>query len=251
MSHDVEQATYRDFTRDNYRRLIRLAKAKYPFATYAAVSLAERFVLWRHDVDMSVHAAAKLAGIEADEGVVATYFLMVRGRYYNLFERPVRDRVRSILALGHHLGLHFELGSPEPADAADLEADLAQERRWLEELFGVEVRAFSFHDPTPAALSCCAFRYAGMVNCYAEAFRTAVGYCSDSNGCWRHRRLEDVLLAGAEERLQVLTHPEWWQEEPMAPRRRVHRCIDGRAERLKQFYDERLRELNRPNLGGD
>ena len=244
----VAQYHFDDFTRENYRRLVSLAASRYPVRTYANLDLQGRFVLWRHDVDMSMHAAEKLAQIEADAGVRATYFLLPHCHYYNLFEPEIRDGIRRIVKLGHEIGLHFDLSFHAIATVTELEARLSMERRWLEELFERPIHAFSFHDAGAFVASCREFRYAGMVNCYATAFQGDIGYGSDSNGYWRHRRLEDVLIAAAEERLQVLTHPEWWQDSPMSPRRRVHRCIDGRAEYLKARYDAGLRAHQRLNI---
>ena len=87
-----------------------------------------------------------------------------------------------------------------------------------------------------------------MINAAAEYFYTDVGFCSDSNGYWRNRRLEDVLREATDERLQVLTHPEMWQDIAMSPRQRVYRCIDGRAQRTKERYEQFLREHSRDNI---
>lgn len=247
----AEAFHYQDFTRRNYRRMLRLARAKYPLTDYANAALDARFLLWRHDVDISLYAAEKLAVIEQEEGVAATYFLLFQSRSYNLQERESRDQVERILALGHSIGLHFEIESHNIASECDLEAALAAERRRLEDLFGVAVAAFSFHDPSPQALSWRKWRYAGMINCYAEPFQTNIGYCSDSNGYWRHRRLEDVLSAASDERLQVLTHAEWWQDEAMSPRRRLHCCIDAIAQRLKDRYDAGVKLAGRLNVDDD
>ena len=246
-----EQYHFADFTRDNYRRLLRLAKTKYPFTTYPKADFGGRFVLWRHDVDMSIHASLKLAEIEADEGVTSTYFLNAHCHYYNLFEPEVRDRVKRIIALGHAIGLHFDHNFHGVNSVPALESALAIERRWLQELYGAEVDAFSFHDPGPFTQTCRADRYAGLINCYSERFHAAVGYCSDSNGYWRHRRLEDVLTAAADERLQVLTHPEWWQDTPMSPRQRVQLCIDGRSAYLTRRYDEGMKIVDRLNVSDE
>jgi hypothetical protein len=51
-----------------------------------------------------------------------------------------------------------------------------------------------------------------------------------------------------EERLQVLTHPEWWVPEPMSPRERVARAIDGRARRQHARYDEIMKAMRRENV---
>ena len=75
------------------------------------------------------------------------------------------------------------------------------------------------------------------------ACATATPYVSDSNGYWRFERLPEVLAAGAHERLHVLTHPEWWQEEAMSPRERILRCIAGRARRRGDRHDPLQRLL--------
>jgi hypothetical protein len=77
-----------------------------------------------------------------------------------------------------------------------------------------------------------------------------VAYCSDSNGYWRFRRLYDVLNEKKDYRLQVLTHPEWWQEKPMPARQRFFRCVYGRANANMQNYDEGLVLDARVNQAG-
>lgn len=247
---EAERYHYADFTRDNYRRLLRLAKERYRFRAYTEISAAdEPFVLWRHDVDMSVHSALRLARIEAEEGVSATYFMHLHSEFYNLLERSVADCVQGILSAGHRLGLHFDAAYYGDRAGREMEPLLAAERALLSDAFGAPVEVFSFHNPDAFTLSCQEWSYAGMVNTYARCFREEVGYCSDSNGYWRFRRLEDVLRAGEDARLQVLTHPEWWQDAPMPPRERIQRCIDGRALRTAEWYDGFLSRAGRQNVG--
>jgi len=224
-----------DFTEAEYDRLVRLACERYRFVSFTNWRDASPgTVLWRHDLDFSVHRALALAQIEADAGVRATYFLSLHSAYYNALENDVAARVHEIVALGHELGLHFDPTfetAREPLDA------LAAERRLLEEVFGVPVSAFSLHNPVVAGWSADADEVAGMVNAYGAGLRERFSYCSDSHGVWRHRSLRDVLEQANDERLHVLTHPEWWVPEPMPPRERVTRAIDGRAARTQDRYD--------------
>jgi hypothetical protein len=245
---NAERYHFADFTRDNYRRLLDLARRTYVCRTYVDFAKDERFVLWRHDVDFSVHAARKMAGIEAEEGVVATYFLHLHNAFYNLLERETTDCVRDILSLGHQIGLHFDTAYHNIADLARLETWLQREARVLEDLFGQPIRVFSFDNPSPFAASCREWQYAGMINTYAEYFQTTVGYCSDSNCYWRFRRLEEVLTSAQDLSLQVLAHPECWQDTVMSPRQRINRCIDGRAEKARLYYATLLEASGRENV---
>lgn len=247
--NNAEKYHFADFTRANYRRLIRLAKERFLFRKYSDFEKQEVFVLWRHDLDTSPHAARKLALIETEEGIRATYFLHLHNIFYNLLEREIVDCVMEIVSYGHDLALHFDPHFYKVNSRHSLEYYLAMEKRILEDIFGVEVRAFSFHNTDPIILSFKEWSYAGMINAYAAFFRDEIAYCSDSNGYWRHRRLEDVLKDDSIRSLQVLTHPEWWQDEEMSPQEKVQRCIDGRAMRNGEKYEQMLAEFGRENLG--
>jgi hypothetical protein len=239
---------FADFTRENYAALIRLALEKYRPVTYGEACPAGRCVLWRHDLDFSLHAGLKLAEIEAREGMTATYFFLLHSEFYNLLERECITVARRILRFGHRLGLHFDHEFWGVRDEAGLERSLVLEKSLLEEVFHQPVEAFSFHIPDETSARYEADRYCGLVNAYSSYFKTQVGYCSDSNGYWRHRRLAEVLSEGADARLQVLTHPEYWQDSIMSPRERVERCIQGRAEKVRGWYRRVLRETGRQDI---
>jgi hypothetical protein len=245
---NAEQYHFADFTRTNHRRLLQLARQHYVFRTFVDFQRDERFVLWRHDVDLSMHAARRLAEIEAEEQVRATYFLHLHSEFYNLFEKEVFDAVKAIAALGHQLGLHFDAAFSGTSEEAELERLVAIERAFIEDLLGLPLVALSFHIASPFTQTCCRPSYGGLVNANSEYLHSEVGYCSDSNGYWRFQRLEDVLRDGGVPRLQVLTHPGLWQDTVMSPRQRVHRCIDGRAEKTKAWYDRILGVNDRQNV---
>ena len=233
-----------DFTESSYRALVQRAKQRYQFVTFDRAATAGSGVLWRHDIDMSVHRALALAKIERDEGVRATYFVHLHSRFYNALEDAIVDRLRAIVALGHDVGVHFDsrfvTGSITMADA------VAAERATLERACGSRAVALSFHDPDVTAVSD-ATEVAGLVNAYGRTLRERFEYASDSNGYWRFTPLSEVLLS-AGPRLQVLTHPEWWVPEPMPPRARVMRAIEGRAAYLAAKYDAAMTDVGRDNI---
>jgi hypothetical protein len=239
-----------DFTMAFFRRLVRLARERYPFVSFPEAPHRDHWILWRHDVDASPQRARALARIEGEEGVTATYFIQLGSPFYNPFEGEIRAIQGEIRSLGHRIGLHFDPAPDGVADAARLEERLAFQRGILEDLTGGPVEAFSFHNPGAATAAFAETTYAGMVNAYAPLLTREADYCSDSNGYWRHRPLAEVLRDDTVRRLQVLTHPEWWTEEPLPPRERIIRCVRGRADRVMAWYDGFLRAHGRENLGG-
>jgi hypothetical protein len=102
----MEQYYIEDFTEENYARLLELIPN--PTYFYDEVEKKRSFTLWRHDVDFSVHRALRLAEIETEKEVKATYFFQLGCMFYNLFETEIREKVKKIHAMGHSIGLHFD-----------------------------------------------------------------------------------------------------------------------------------------------
>lgn len=190
--------------------------------------------------------------MEAEAGIVSTYFFQVSSRFYNLFEPEITSIVRKIAALGHDIGLHFDPEILEDDISSDYESMLIFQANLLENLVNKKISVFSLHNPT--TISGFAFDepfYGSLLNATHPSLREKFSYCSDSNGTWRFRPLEAMILDEEITKLYVLTHPEWWQVAPMAPRSRVQRCIEGRATFSLKYYDSLLLTNNRPNIRDD
>ncbi len=240
-----------DFTEANYTSLLLNAKKRYEFITYNSIdkhTTKKEFILWRHDVDFSVHRAFALAKIEKNMGIKSTYFFQLGSAMYNLFEQEIKELVFKIMKLGHEVGLHFDCSQYRINTKDDLEKYLIFEKNIIEKLFDVEIHVFSFHNPTEDVLKNDEYKYANMINTYARYFKEDIVYCSDSNGYWRYERLEDFLTKELHKNRQVLTHPEWWQIEIMSPRARVQRCLMGRMQQGLLKYDNFLRKNGRENV---
>jgi hypothetical protein len=233
----ADQYHFADFTWANYRRLLRLAKKRYRFCGYLEPMDRGRMLLWRHDVDFSMDNAVRCARIEAEEAVATTYFILFHSGFYNLLDAHVRSEVEEIIGLGHHVALHFDADYYGIRDTDDLICALSFERDLIRKLLGCPVEAFAFHMPSVATEEFRDPEYAGLVNATAERFHRDVGFCSDSNGYWRGRRLEDVLREGSDQRLQVLTHPVWWQAEPASPADRLRLSVDESGREMLAWYE--------------
>lgn len=237
-----------DFTIEEYSKLLTLAKKNYTFIRYDEIRLFSNFILWRHDCDFSLNRALRLARIEHQQGIVATYFINFHSDFYNVLEKSQTKIINEIISLGHDIGLHFDTEYYDISSEVELEYKLAFEAQCIEKWFGIAIKVFSFHNPNNYTLTCVKETYSGLINCYSNYLKENASYCSDSNGYWRFRRLRDVLMQAKDKNLQVLTHPDWWQETAMFPRERVHRCIDGRAKNVKANYDTLLKMMGRTNI---
>src|SRR5690349_21641510 len=133
-----------DFTETSYRDIVATALERYAFEPFGSAA-AGVHVLWRHDVDYSVHRAAALARLEAELGARATYFVSLHSDLYNVLEPAVHALLREIAGLGHWIGLHFDVGF---AAAGSLDERAAWEGRLLSEALGVPVGAVSLHNPS-------------------------------------------------------------------------------------------------------
>lgn len=238
-----------EFTEDGFANILDFAVTRFVFLRFGSVSEIPS-LLWRHDVDMSVHRAVALARIEEERGASATYFIRLHAEYYNAFEWPVRNLIRDISLRGHAIGLHFEADPQQDVPDEDvLEERLEAERTILEGLIEGPVGAVSFHDPHIGDLL--RFRrekYAKMDNAYAYLGEAGYVYVSDSNGYWRFRGLAEVLAENTAGNIHVLTHPEWWTPSPMPPRARMQRCAEGRAAAVESHYDALLAQEGRINV---
>ena len=241
---------FKDFTEKHYTDILNEAKKHYKFIFFGMPSDTPHILL-RHDLDTSVYRALKLARIERKCGVLSTYFLRLHSDFYNPLEKETHSMMRAIIDMGHRIGLHFDAefyGSI--VNKKKLDALLLRERQLIEEWFNVDVLAVSFHNPQATGLmGFNANSYCGMVNAYGGEVMRTHKYVSDSNGYWRFDRLYDVIYGRKYRHLQVLIHPEWWDEEPKTPKQRIRDIIEYRAQSSMNEYLNLLESAGRPDVG--
>ena len=229
-----EKYHFDDFTLENYQRLIRLAKENgFQFILHKDVFVPERKdIIWRHDVEFEPDIALRMAIIEHEEGVVASYFFQLHSPFYNLFDEHYSRAFQRIASLGHHVGLHFDCRYWGIDSEKQLDEYITLDRQYMERNLGVEIDTFSFHNTTPFTQSCLDYCYGGLINVYSSFFKEHYNYCGDSLGYWRFDRLEDVLNDEKVQHLQVLTHDGNWVDEVLSPRKRFAKLMHDHADRL-------------------
>jgi len=175
------------FDLDHYRELLEAAQAGgYRFAFFEDEP-EERTVILRHDVDLSLDAALRMAELEADAGAQATYFLMTGSVFYNLGSHEGEQALARLRELGHRVGLHAVY------PRLDLDSRFDSVIAW--------------HNPDPEYMRA---PVEGAINVMQDPWFQPQTYRSDSNQHWRSGCPHEELRAGAFPWLQLLTHPEIW-----------------------------------------
>jgi hypothetical protein len=207
-----------DFSLEHYRELLRAArKGGYRWATFDAEPKTGDLFL-RHDVDLSLDAALRVAELEAEEGAVATYFLLTESVFYNLASSEGRAAVDRLRSLGHRVGLHAVWPGAR-----------------LDERFDPVV---AWHNPDPEYMSA---PVEGAVNVMQAPWFAPETYRSDSNQRWRHGCPHEELAAGGFPWLQLLTHPEIWAYPGETMAATMHAMLDAERERrVEQLRADRI-----------
>lgn len=245
-----EKYNFGYFTIAHYREIVQLAKNQgFEFILHKDEYQPERKdIIWRHDVEFSPDIALKMAMIEHELGVKATYFFQIHSEFYNTLERYMSDILYKIKDLGHHIGLHYDSHYYNVNDEETLERTLRIDKTYFEQVFNLELDTFSFHETTSFILGCQKETYGGMLNVYSKKIKDNYQYCADSTGFWRYEVLDEVLCDEKVRHLQVLTHDAMWSEEVLSPRQRVRTSIQANADRVKARYDQILIDFGAKNI---
>jgi len=202
----------------HYRELLEAARAGgYRFAAFEEGPTPGDLFL-RHDVDLSLDAALRMARLEADAGATATYFLMTQSVFYNLASNEGAATVATLRELGHGVGLHGVYPNAR-----------------LDERFDP---VLAWHNPDPDYM---AAPVDGALNIMGARYFDPATYRSDSNQRWRHGCPHDELRAGAFPWLQLLVHPEIWVYDGATMGESMRSMLDAERERrLALLAEDRI-----------
>lgn len=214
----------------SYRDLILPFKELgYQFVTFPELAAPSGQIALRHDVKFDTGAAVKIAEIEAELGVRATYFFGLRFNFYNLLSKQNLDNVRRVMELGHETSIHFD-----PTIYDDFRAGLAMEAGLWQAIFGQSVKMVSLHRPSPY------FQeldepIAGIDHVYQRKYFRDVKYFSDSRGEWRFGHSHDSAEFKAGASIHLLTHPIWWIIDGANANEKFQAYVD--RDQARMIYD--------------
>ena len=197
----------------DYRDLLdAIAAGGYRYAWFDEEPRPGRLFL-RHDVDLTLDAALRMAELEAGLDVTATYFLMTESLFYNLASREGVEAIARLRELGHRVGLHAVHPNAAPDERFD--------------------PVVAWHNPEPEYMTT---PIPGAVNVMAEPWFDPHAYRSDSNQRWRSGDPRDELRGGGFPWLQILVHPAIWVYEGATMGLTMRAMLNAeKARRLEQL----------------
>jgi hypothetical protein len=164
-------------------------------------------IFLRHDVDLVLDAALRMAELEAERDVSATYFLMTRSVFYNLDSSEGEAALARLRELGHRVGLHAVHPHVDFDDRFE--------------------PVLAWHNPDPAYVN---EPVDGLVNVMTPPWFDRDHYRSDSNQHFRSGDPTDELARGKIEWLQLLIHPEIWAFGGQTMRETMESMLDAERE---------------------
>lgn len=201
------------FSPQGYSAILKHARAEgFSFITFSEKEKVKgsnkKWCLMRHDVDTSLKCALEMGEIEAEQGLRATYFLMLRSPAYNLFSRYAFNVINRLKELGHEIALHFDAAHPAAIDR-NINDTVLEDVRTLSLLSNVEVKTVSFHQPSSDILKG-DLKIESLINTYNKSQMEGWYYCSDSNRVWKEHNAISVFEEDRYSKVQILIHPIWW-----------------------------------------
>ncbi len=229
-SYAVFERLLADFRDAGYRVL------DFPAAFRAASSPAGApILLLRHDIDFDLEKALEMARLEHGLGLRATYFVLLRTGFYNVFSADSTRRIRDVLALGHTLGLHFDHGQyAASANESETAEACRREAGMLSDWFETPIEIVSYHRPQPREIEGRPEGSRPLLNTYMKEVTRSIEYRSDSRGTWRYGHPVESDSFRSRQSMQLLIHPIWWARSPRAPLEVLQDLVRERGDGLER-----------------
>lgn len=236
------------FSLEGYGQLLSAFKdADYSFCLFEEIDYrlekGNPFLVLRHDIDISLRPALQIARIEYEHGVRASYFVLLRSPFYNIFSRSNVEIMLQLHQFGHQIATHIDLAAYDN-DFEKALMEVAVLSRFYPFVNTEVVTLHSTNDLNQIPIE----SFQQLNNAYGAAVRGDVAYISDSTGRWRYGHPLDSEAFKTQKPIQLLTHPIWWIQEGETATQKLERWLysDYLNSRitLKEFLPKLFRLVN-------
>lgn len=213
------------FGKQGYNTLLAdLAAAGYNVRPADQIDDSDRTCWLRHDVDIHLDGCLAFARMEREYGARSCWMVPVTF-CFNVMHGPNRQILRNLVALGHTIGLHYDI------DHTPTLSDLHHQVRVLEAAAGTRVHAITAHKPGHSKRGL-------RQSAYREPYHPE--YVSDSARRWRDDRL--MRLVHERESFMLCTHVEHWMSA--APELTEHFTASVLPNTVRQAHEHAMVTLN-------
>lgn len=195
------------FAYPEYKNFLRTLKANHRVCSLGDWD-GSKAVILRHDIDLDIASAFRLAVIEHELGVPSTYFVMMTAHTYNSWSVENQDLIRRIASFGFEIGLHFDPGAYPECDDAKLKKKVDHEAAMLEMIIDKKIKSVSIHNPSVHGKF---LQFPGYRNAYEKEIFSPDRYLSDSRMIVQHDIYEFIKRV-KDHPIQLLLHPMYYTE---------------------------------------
>lgn len=210
-----------NLTYDHFKECINLGKelgfSFFSFQEFLDKKPKDKFIIMRHDIDLSLKLAVKLAELENSLGLKSTYFVRITG-VFNPFYRENLESIRKISAFGHEIGIHYDSFY---MDESDFKTFFLGQKKSLEIVTKEKIHGASIHKikevNNPDEITKLNFVESKLseldleYDAYSDIFIKDIKFISDSAFKWREGCMCKHIKKKT--KLCILTHPISWSSD--------------------------------------
>src|SRR5437868_3082979 len=142
-----------NFTHGHYFETLKKFKSEgykvLSFEKFLSESEPEKYIILRHDIDLSLDAALRMAELDYEAGCLSTWFFRIHATNYSLFTLNGMKALSRIKQMGHEIGFHYEPSMAYALNEDPLEF-AERQKRIFEGLVGERFIGLSTHEPARA-----------------------------------------------------------------------------------------------------
>ena len=239
---------HNNFSYQEYKKIISFVKEHLPIIDYSEVThFTEKFCVIRHDVEFSVDRAYELALLEHSLGIKTSYMFQIRNNCYNTFSNKNLKKIKSIVSMGHKIGLHAHMDMLK--DINLLKDYIINDINILSLITGINIDRFSFHRPKKEYLKL-NLKIDKIINTYDKKYfhfsekldKLRVIYLADSQHKWSYGHPLNINLTSIN-KLQLNTHPYSWTNKGFDNKQNFITLLSEKNDELKNSINNECKNF--------
>lgn len=228
-----------DFNVDGYIKLLNTIKSQYKITKFSDLFLEHQLnstkkkCLLRHDIDYCLSSALRIAEIEKEQEVNASFYFLMDSQYYNPVSPESMKIIKEIASMGHEIALHFDYSAYPTTEHYDV---IQNHSQILSRASKSKTTSVSFHNPGIYKDGIVRDEtYHTLYNTYANNITSRFVYFSDSLCRFRDKNFMNKITSGSINNLHLLIHPIWWISEG---KQRDEKMINFLNKKQKHFLND-------------